>query len=122
MLDKLAAFLKDLDGVGKALGDAQARYDEAKKKLSTGKGNVLKRAKDLARLGAQARPETVAQLEAGAPDDDAPPSFALGRSLEEDESDGPPPPGIEGHGEEECPSPRDAVEGNLHERGARNAE
>ncbi len=70
MLDKLAAFLKDLDSVGKALGDAQSRYDEAKKKLSSGKGNVLKRARDLAQLGAQAKPETVSQLQAGAVEDD----------------------------------------------------
>lgn len=88
MLDKLGAFLKDLDAVGKALGDAQTRYDDAKKKLSTGRGNVLRRAKDLAKLGAQAKPETVAQLQAGTPDDDdAQHSLELGLSLEDDESD-----------------------------------
>jgi DNA recombination protein RmuC len=70
LLDKLGGFMKDLDGVGKALGEAQLRFEEAKKKLSTGKGNVLKRARDLARLGAQAKPETVAALEAGEPEDD----------------------------------------------------
>lgn len=94
MLDKLGAFLKDLDGVGKALGDAQARYDEAKKKLSTGKGNVLKRAKDLAKLGAQAKPETVAQLQAGEPaEDDAQQALELGleNPPDEDEPDIPSP-------------------------------
>ncbi|MEW5741226.1 MAG: DNA recombination protein RmuC [Myxococcota bacterium] len=78
LLDKLGGFVKDLDGVGKALSDAQTRFDEAKKKLSTGKGNVLKRARELARLGAQAKPETVVALHAGAPeDDDAQQSLSL---------------------------------------------
>ncbi|MEW6430279.1 MAG: DNA recombination protein RmuC [Myxococcota bacterium] len=100
MLDKLGAFLKDLDGIGKALGDAQARYDEAKKKLSTGKGNVLKRAKDLAKLGAQAKPETVAQLQAGDPqEDDAQQALELGLSHGDDDADGPAALWGEGSGE-----------------------
>lgn len=65
LIDKLAAFLKDVDGIGKALSDAQGRYDEARKKLATGKGNLLRKAKDLARLGAAAKPESVAVLEDG---------------------------------------------------------
>jgi DNA recombination protein RmuC len=105
MLDKLAGFLKDLDGVGKALLEAQHSYEEARKKLATGRGNVLKRAKDLARLGAQARPETVAQLEAGAPDDDddAQETFAPGRLPEGNESEGAAAPGSEGQAEGSAP-------------------
>lgn len=79
LLDKLGGFVKDLDGVGKALSDAQTKFDEAKKKLASGKGNLLKKARDLARLGAQAKPETVVALHAGEPeDDDAQQTLGLG--------------------------------------------
>jgi len=72
LIDKLTAFLKDLDGVGKALGDAQAKYDEARKKLATGRGNVIKKAKELAQLGAAAKPEAVAALVDESDDDESP--------------------------------------------------
>ena len=92
LIDKLSSFLKDLDGVGKALGDAQAKYDEARKKLATGKGNVLKKAKDLAQLGAAAKPESVAALQDGSTEDDDEPqgTLELGPGAEpDDEGDAP---------------------------------
>ena len=57
LLDKLAAFLGDLDAVGARLGQAQQSYEAARARLATGKGNVLKRARDLVALGAQVKPD-----------------------------------------------------------------
>lgn len=49
--DKVALFVESLEEVGRRLGMAQGAYDEAVKRLSTGKGNVLKRAATLRDLG-----------------------------------------------------------------------
>lgn len=51
LYDKLCGFVKDLQDVGSALSKAQERYDEAWGKLSTGKGNLLKKAEDIKALG-----------------------------------------------------------------------
>jgi DNA recombination protein RmuC len=56
MLDKLAAFLADVDEVGARLGQAQRSFEAARGKLATGRGNVMKRARDLVALGAQPKP------------------------------------------------------------------
>jgi DNA recombination protein RmuC len=51
LYDKLAAFAKDLTDVGKSLDAARASYDEAYKKLATGKGNAIRQAELLKTLG-----------------------------------------------------------------------
>jgi len=51
LYDKLAAFAEDLLGVGKKLGEARDSYDEAVRKLSTGRGNVIRQAEMLKALG-----------------------------------------------------------------------
>lgn len=51
LYDKLAAFAKDLTDVGKSLDSARASYDEAYKKLATGKGNAIRQAELLKSLG-----------------------------------------------------------------------
>ncbi len=51
LYDKLAAFAKDLTDVGKGLDAARSSYDEACKKLSTGKGNVIRQAELLKGMG-----------------------------------------------------------------------
>jgi DNA recombination protein RmuC len=51
LYDKLAAFVADLQKVGSKLKDAQSAYDEAEKKLSGGKGNVIRQAEMLKSLG-----------------------------------------------------------------------
>jgi len=58
LLDKLTAFVGDLDDVGARLDQARNSFGEARAKLSTGKGNVLKKAGDLVKLGARAKPDT----------------------------------------------------------------
>ncbi|MFL5263765.1 MAG: DNA recombination protein RmuC [Anaeromyxobacteraceae bacterium] len=70
LLDKLAAFVADVDDVGARLGQAQRSFDAARAKLVSGRGNVLKRARDLAALGAQAKPATVEALAHEAGEDD----------------------------------------------------
>jgi DNA recombination protein RmuC len=54
LYDKLAAFVGDLQKVGVKLKDAQSAYDEAEKKLSTGRGNVIRQAEMLKGLGVKA--------------------------------------------------------------------
>lgn len=52
MYDKLVSFLSDLEKVGHQIHLAQNRYDDALKKLSEGKGNVLSKAEKLKKMGA----------------------------------------------------------------------
>ena len=51
LYDKLSAFVADLQKVGAKLKDAQSAYDDAEKRLSTGKGNVIRQAEMLKELG-----------------------------------------------------------------------
>jgi DNA recombination protein RmuC len=71
LLEKLAAFVEDLDTAGARLDQARSSLDAARNKLVAGKGNVLKRAADLAKLGARVRPDRLEVLvpRAGREDD-----------------------------------------------------
>jgi len=51
LYDKLAAFATDLADVGKSLDKARTSYDDAIKKLSTGRGNAIRQAEMLKSLG-----------------------------------------------------------------------
>ena len=51
LYDKLAAFAKDLTAVGTSLDAARSNYDEAYKKLAEGKGNAIRQAEMLKKLG-----------------------------------------------------------------------
>lgn len=51
LYDKLCGFVQDLEGVGKSLNQAQTAHDQAMKKLSTGRGSVIRRAEVLKGLG-----------------------------------------------------------------------
>jgi DNA recombination protein RmuC len=62
MLEKLAAFVEDLDGVGRRLDQAREGYDAARNKLDTGRGNVLGKARAIVRLGARVKTEKVQSL------------------------------------------------------------
>ncbi|EQA36271.1 RmuC domain protein [Leptospira inadai serovar Lyme str. 10] len=52
LLEKLGNFVGDLEKVGGSLTATQGHYDNAMKKLKTGKGNVLKKAGEIMELGA----------------------------------------------------------------------
>ncbi len=51
LFDKLSTFVADLQKVGAKLKDAQSAYDDAEKRLATGKGNVIRQAQMLKDLG-----------------------------------------------------------------------
>ena len=53
MYDKFSAFTDDLIKVGSNLKTTQSNYEEAMKKLSEGKGNLVNRAENLKKLGAK---------------------------------------------------------------------
>lgn len=53
LYDKLSAFTEDLANVGTRLRQAQAAYDQASRKLSRGRGNVISQAEQLRSLGIQ---------------------------------------------------------------------
>lgn len=54
LYDKLSAFVDDLIKVGSRMDDAKKSYEEAMKKLSEGKGNLVSRAENLKLMGAKA--------------------------------------------------------------------
>ena len=51
LYDKLVGFVNDLQAIGTRLQQAQSSFDEAKKKLVDGKGNVIGQAEKLRELG-----------------------------------------------------------------------
>lgn len=54
LYDKFVGFLTDMDRVGAQLENAQKAHTEARKKLGSGAGNVIKRVENLKKLGAKA--------------------------------------------------------------------
>ena len=54
LYDKFVGFTQDLQKTGTALQNAQTSYDEAMKKLTTGRGNLVRTAEKVRRLGARA--------------------------------------------------------------------
>jgi DNA recombination protein RmuC len=68
LFDKLSAFVADLQKVGAKLKDAQSAYDEAEKKLATGRGNVIRQAQMLKDLGVKATKELPSALVGAAED------------------------------------------------------
>lgn len=54
MYDKFCAFVQDMEKIGKQLGTVQKSYDDSMKKLSSGSGNLVRRAEKLKTLGAKA--------------------------------------------------------------------
>ncbi len=55
LYDKFVGFLEDLDAVGDGLAKAQDRFEEARKKLRTGKGNLVGSIERLRIQGAKAK-------------------------------------------------------------------
>jgi len=77
LYDKLAAFVGDLQKVGSKLKDAQSAYEDAERRLSTGKGNVIRQAemlKDLGVKSTKALPGALVDASGGG--DEAPPASA----------------------------------------------
>lgn len=53
LYDKFCNFVKDLEDVGKKLEMAQKSHTDAMAKLKTGRGNLIKKAEDIRKLGAR---------------------------------------------------------------------
>lgn len=51
LYDKFAGFVEDMESLGNRLGQAQKDYDNALNKLSTGRGNLIRQAEMLKKLG-----------------------------------------------------------------------
>jgi len=62
MLDKLAGFVDDIMDIGNKLDSTRRSYDAAINKLSTGKGNLIRRAEKIKKLGAKSSKELPRQL------------------------------------------------------------
>ena len=54
LYDKFVGFSDDFQQIGSSLKKSQSSYDEAYKKLSTGRGNILSRFDEIKKLGARA--------------------------------------------------------------------
>ena len=65
MYDKFADFTKDMDRISSAIANASKAHADAMTKLSTGTGNLVKRAQDLKALGIKAAKQLSATVEQG---------------------------------------------------------
>lgn len=80
LYDKFVAFAQDLLEVGAQLDKARGAFDDARKKLSTGHGNLVGQAEKLTKLGIKgqkAMPKELAELAAD-DEGDEPPALAAG--------------------------------------------
>lgn len=51
LYDKFVGFVEDLEDVGKKLGQTQKSFDDAKSKLSSGRGNLIRQVEQVKKLG-----------------------------------------------------------------------
>ncbi len=63
LYDKFVGFLESMEKVGNGLESAQKHFQEAHKKISTGKGNLIRRAKELKDLGVPVKKELHEKVE-----------------------------------------------------------
>jgi DNA recombination protein RmuC len=57
LYDKFTGFLEDLQDVGTRIDATRKAYDSSMNKLSTGKGNLIRRVENIKSLGAKAGKE-----------------------------------------------------------------
>lgn len=69
MYDKFVGFIDDLGKIDRAIESARTAYDAALGKLSTGRGNLIRRATEMRRLGAKATKEISSDLVAKSTED-----------------------------------------------------
>ena len=62
LYDKFVGFVEDLDDVERKLGQTQKSFDDAKSKLSTGRGNLIRQAEQVKNLGVKPTKNLPAQL------------------------------------------------------------
>jgi DNA recombination protein RmuC len=86
LYDQFVRYIESLDEVGKHISKSQEAWDTAHKRLSTGKGNLVRRTEELKTLGAKAKkslPES-ARLEADSYDEPAKLVDSSGKSEDKD--------------------------------------
>jgi DNA recombination protein RmuC len=62
LYDQLVLFVEALEDVGDKLNKAQSAYDTAHKRLSSGRGNLVKRSGELKELGVKAKKDLPEQM------------------------------------------------------------
>lgn len=70
LFDKFVLFVSDLEKIGKSIETLQSTHSEAVKKLHTGKGNLITRANNIKKLGANATKSFPEQLSGSLIEDD----------------------------------------------------
>lgn len=63
MYDKLCGFIVDLEKIDKNISDLKSNYDASMNKLSTGRGNLIRRAEIMKDLGAKAKKQLTIRSE-----------------------------------------------------------
>ena len=53
LYEKFIGFTNDLEGVGKAIGNAHKKYEDAQSKLISGRGNLVNSVEKIKKLGAK---------------------------------------------------------------------
>lgn len=66
LYEKFVGFVNDIEEIGKSLREASQSYEEARKKLSAGDGNLIRQVEMLRQLGVKPRKPLPARLIAGA--------------------------------------------------------
>jgi DNA recombination protein RmuC len=61
LYDKFVAFIEDMESIGKSLENTRKTYEQATNKLYTGSGNLVRRAKNIRKLGAKSTKELPAE-------------------------------------------------------------
>jgi len=62
LYDKFVGFVEDLEDVGKKLGQTQKSFDDAKSKLVSGRGNLIRQAEQVKKLGVKPTKNLPVQL------------------------------------------------------------
>ena len=70
MIDKLIAFVEDLEKVGSGIATASKNYESAVNKLRTGRGNLITRAENLRKMGVKAKKDLPASFRNSIPSTD----------------------------------------------------
>jgi DNA recombination protein RmuC len=71
LYDKFAAFIEDLEDIGRKLKSAQTAYDGAHNKLVSGRGNIVNRIENLRVLGARTKKKLPGDLVEDATDNES---------------------------------------------------
>ena len=78
LYDKFVGFAEDLERIGASINNARNAFEDARGKLSSGRGNLVRQAEELKKLGAKTSKKLPAPLLALGEDGVAPPGAHAG--------------------------------------------